>query len=152
MTRSLAQINSALTKAGYPNLRYRLYKVSGNQQGQFTHLWEASWSGRAEYDRVHNLPVYKETNALLKELEPLMKKQGSVTLRHRDPLFRVLLPGAVAVSREGSYETSKVFSFARRIDYLMRCAIGEVFSASCFEVSRFCPPPRAYRRRETSAR
>jgi hypothetical protein len=66
MTRSLAQINSALTKAGYPNLRYRLYKVSGNQQGQFTHLWEASWSGRAEYDKVHNLPVYKETNALLK--------------------------------------------------------------------------------------
>ena len=75
LTRTLGQINAALTKAGYPNLRYRLYKVTGNQQGPYTHLWEASWSGRAEYDKVHGLPVYQETSALLKQLEPIMQKE-----------------------------------------------------------------------------
>jgi hypothetical protein len=75
LTHTLAQINAALTRAGFPNLRYRLYKVAGNQQGPYTHLWEASWSGRAEYDKVHSLPVYQETSALLKQLEPIMQKE-----------------------------------------------------------------------------
>ena len=75
LSRSLAQFNQALAKAGYPKAQYRLYKVAGKQQGEYTHLWESSWSGRAEYEKIHNLPAYQEANALLKDLEPLMKNE-----------------------------------------------------------------------------
>jgi hypothetical protein len=75
LSRSLAQFNRALAKAGYPNAQYRLYKVHGNQQGQYSHLWEASWSGRAEYEKIHNLPAYQDASALLKELAPFMDKE-----------------------------------------------------------------------------
>jgi hypothetical protein len=68
LTRTIGEVNRALSKAGYPNLRYRVYKVSGEQKGPYTHIWEASWSGRAEYEKVHQLPVYKEMSALLNEL------------------------------------------------------------------------------------
>src|SRR5689334_6481995 len=66
LSRAITEINGILAKAGYPNARYRLYKVSGKQHGQYSHLWEASWSGRAEYEKIHKLPAYQEANALFK--------------------------------------------------------------------------------------
>ena len=76
LTGTLAQFNAAIAKAGYPNAQYRLYKVAGKQQGQYSHLWESSWSGRAEYEKIHNLPVYQQASALLKDLMPLMKDEA----------------------------------------------------------------------------
>jgi len=51
-------------------------KLAGKQQGQYSHLWESSWSGRAEYEKIHNLPVYQQASALLKDLMPLMKDEA----------------------------------------------------------------------------
>jgi len=70
LTGALARFNAAISKAGYANAQYRLYKVAGKQQGPYTHLWEASWSGRADYEKVHNLPVYQDASSFLKELTP----------------------------------------------------------------------------------
>jgi len=75
LSRTLVQFNQAIAKAGYPTAQYRLYKVTGNQRGPYTHLWEASWSGRAEYEKIHNLPSYQEASALLKDLTPLMRDE-----------------------------------------------------------------------------
>ena len=72
---TLARYNEVLTKAGFPNAQYRLYKVAGRQQGQYSHIWECSWSGSAEYDKIHNLPMYQEESALLKDLLPFMKDE-----------------------------------------------------------------------------
>jgi formylglycine-generating enzyme required for sulfatase activity len=76
LTGTLAQFNAAIAKAGYPNAQYRLYKVAGKQQGQYSHLWESSWSGRAEYEKIHNLPVYQQASSLLKDLMPMMKDEA----------------------------------------------------------------------------
>ena len=75
LTGTIVQFNAAIVKAGFPNAQYRLYKVEGKQQGQYSHLWEASWSGRAEYEKIHSLPVYQEASAALKNLMPLMKDE-----------------------------------------------------------------------------
>ena len=76
LTGTLAQFNAAIAKAGYPNAQYRLYKVAGKQQGQYSHLWVSSWSGRAEYEKIHNLPAYQEASSLLKDLTALMKDEA----------------------------------------------------------------------------
>ena len=75
LTGTIVQFNAAIVKAGFPNAQYRLYKVEGKQQGQYSHLWEASWSGQAEYEKIHSLPVYQEASAALKNLMPLMKDE-----------------------------------------------------------------------------
>jgi hypothetical protein len=75
LRRSLAQFNQALAKAGYPNAQYRLYKVQGNQQGEYSHLWEASWSGRAEYEKIHSLPAYQDASAVLQDLASFMDNE-----------------------------------------------------------------------------
>jgi hypothetical protein len=72
---TIAEFNAAIAKAGFPNAQYRLYKVEGKQQGQYSHLWESSWSGRAEYEKVHNLPMYQQASSALKNLMPLMKDE-----------------------------------------------------------------------------
>ena len=76
LTATLAQFNAVIAKAGYPNAQYRLYKIAGKQQGPYSHLWEASWSGRAEYEKIHNLPVYQEASSLLKDLNAFMNDEA----------------------------------------------------------------------------
>jgi hypothetical protein len=49
----IADINGVVAKAGYPDTRYRLFKVSGTQAGTYNHLLESSWPGADAYDRVH---------------------------------------------------------------------------------------------------
>jgi hypothetical protein len=75
LSRSIAQFNAAIVKAGFPNAQYRLYKVEGKQQGQYSLLWESSWSGQAEYDKIHSLPMYQQASAAFKNLMPLMKDE-----------------------------------------------------------------------------
>jgi hypothetical protein len=76
LTGTIAEFNAAIAKAGFPNARYRLYKVEGKQQGQYSLLWESSWSGRAEYEKIHNLPIYQQASLALKNLMPLMKDEA----------------------------------------------------------------------------
>ncbi len=76
LTGTLAQFNAAIAKAGYPNAQYRLYKIAGKQEGPYSHLWEALWSGRAEYEKIHNLPVYQEASSLLKDLTAFMNDEA----------------------------------------------------------------------------
>ena len=50
---ALDDLNAIVAKAGYPAVRYRLYKVVGRQTGSYSHLWESSWPGGEVYDTVH---------------------------------------------------------------------------------------------------
>lgn len=72
---AFAEINAAVAEAGYPEIRYRLYKVTGEQSGNHNYLWESSWPGGAVYDKVHKHPKY----------EAAVKKHPAVdTLRKRE--------------------------------------------------------------------
>jgi hypothetical protein len=54
-------VNSAIAEAGYPDAGYRLWKVTGEQAGEYTYLWEGNWPSQSAYDSIHNLSVYTET-------------------------------------------------------------------------------------------
>jgi hypothetical protein len=55
----LSEMNQAITKAGHPESRYRVWKVDGEQQGTRAYLWESTWADRATYDKVHRHPEYE---------------------------------------------------------------------------------------------
>ena len=46
---ALADVNASVAQAGHPDIRYRLYKVTGRQAGNFSHMWESSWPSGAVY-------------------------------------------------------------------------------------------------------
>ena len=50
---AIADMNKVVANAGYRDVRYRLYKVSGEQAGAYGYLWESSWPGGDAYDKVH---------------------------------------------------------------------------------------------------
>ena len=50
---AMEEVNGAITKSGYPDDGYRLWKVTGEQAGEFSYLWEGVWSDQATYDAIH---------------------------------------------------------------------------------------------------
>ena len=70
----LAEFNKLYAQMGYPNIRYRVWKVSGKQSVQFTHIWESEWPDKATYDKVHSFKEFTELHARHeKELRGLLK-------------------------------------------------------------------------------
>ncbi len=72
---AIADMNKAVATAGYPNIRYRLYKVVGKQAGAFAYLWESSWPGGDVYDKVHNHPEWIASSQRHPELAAYMKDE-----------------------------------------------------------------------------
>ena len=56
---ALDEMNQAIVKAGYPQSRYRVWKVQANQQGSHAYLWESNWPDRATYAKVHATEIYQ---------------------------------------------------------------------------------------------
>lgn len=56
---ALDEMNQAIAKAGYPQVRYRVWKVQGDQQGTNAYLWESTWPDKATYAKVHASEPYK---------------------------------------------------------------------------------------------
>jgi hypothetical protein len=54
----LGDLNSAIAEAGYPEAGYRLWKVTGEQVGDYTYLWEGNWPSQAAYDTIHDHAAY----------------------------------------------------------------------------------------------
>jgi hypothetical protein len=54
----LRDMNSAVAEAGYPEAGYRLWKVTGEQAGEYAYLWEGNWPSQAAYDSIHNHAAY----------------------------------------------------------------------------------------------
>ena len=72
---AIAEMNGAVAKAGHPDIRYRLYKVTGKQAGSFNYLWESSWPNGEVYQKVHDSPEWVATMKKLSGLEPIMKNE-----------------------------------------------------------------------------
>ena len=74
---NFADLNKMFAKLGCPTCSYHLWKVAGRQAGTYTYLWDASWPGRAVYEKLHNAPEWKaygETPAG-KKMEELSKNE-----------------------------------------------------------------------------
>ena len=56
---ALDEMNQVIAKAGYPQSRYRVWKVQGDPQGSHTYLWESTWPDPAAYAKVHEDQAYQ---------------------------------------------------------------------------------------------
>ncbi|MGE5814929.1 MAG: hypothetical protein ACM36C_10620 [Acidobacteriota bacterium] len=70
---ALADLNAATAKAGYPEAKYRLYKVSGKQSGDFNYLFESSWPSGEVYQKVHTDPDWLAVAKKHSEIDALRK-------------------------------------------------------------------------------
>ncbi len=56
----LGEFNQMLAQLGYPNVQYRLWKVHGEQGGNYSYLWDSIWPDRATYDKVHEHEAWRK--------------------------------------------------------------------------------------------
>jgi hypothetical protein len=50
---ALQEINHAIAESGHPDAGYRLWKVTGEQSGEYSYLYEGVWPDQATYDAIH---------------------------------------------------------------------------------------------------
>jgi hypothetical protein len=71
----MADMNAALAKSGHPEIRYRLYKVTGKQDGKYEYLWESSWPSGDVYTKVHKSPEWKAVAERHPGIDALLKDE-----------------------------------------------------------------------------
>ena len=71
----MADMNAAIAKAGFKDVRYRLFKVIGKQAGKYEFLWESEWPSGAVYEKVHSLPEWKTIGSRYPGLAELTKDE-----------------------------------------------------------------------------
>ena len=71
----MADMNAAIAKAGYKDVRYRLYKVIGKQAGPYAFMWESEWPSGDVYQKVHALPEWKAIGSRYPGLSELTKDE-----------------------------------------------------------------------------
>jgi len=72
---ALDDMNRAVAAAGFSNIRYRLYKVVGRQNGNYNYLWESSWPSGDVYTRVHKSEDWLAATKKHPEIDALMKDE-----------------------------------------------------------------------------
>ena len=72
---ALADVNTAIVQAAHSEIRYRLYKVTGKQAGNYSYMWESSWPSGAVYDEVHKSPAFQAATKKHPVIEELMKNE-----------------------------------------------------------------------------
>ena len=70
---AIDDMNTVVANAGYREVRYRLYKVTGKQTGEYTYLWESSWPGGDAYEKVHKSAEWLANSKKHSRLEELSK-------------------------------------------------------------------------------
>lgn len=76
MVEALREMNRAIADSGHPTAGYRLWKVTGEQAGEYSYLWEGVWPDQATYDAIHESESWQKTAERLGPLfEKVMEKQ-----------------------------------------------------------------------------
>ena len=63
---AFADVNRVIADMGYSGAGYRLWKKSGEGDGEYSHVWEGSWPSQAVYDEIHDAEAHENA------IEPLM--------------------------------------------------------------------------------
>jgi len=61
----LSTLNQAVIDAGHPETAYQVWKVAGEQSGDYEYLFGSIWSNRAAYDAAHAHEAYTTAMAAL---------------------------------------------------------------------------------------
>lgn len=73
---ALSAMNAAIAEAGYPHAGYRLWKVTGDQTGDFAYLFEGNWPNQEAYDIIHSHAAYEAAGERLGSFwKPVMEAQ-----------------------------------------------------------------------------
>ncbi len=76
MAEALQEMNRAIADSGHPNAGYRLWKVTGEQAGEYSYLYEGVWPDQATYDAIHESESWQKTaERNLPLTERVMKNQ-----------------------------------------------------------------------------
>ena len=59
LAEALGKLNAAVAEAGYPEAGYSLWKVTGEQAGEYAYLWEGDWPSQDDYDAIHESESWK---------------------------------------------------------------------------------------------
>ena len=59
MAAIMNEFNDTFASLGQPDVKYRLWRVNGRRQGEFSYMWESTWPDRATYDRIHRDGAYR---------------------------------------------------------------------------------------------
>ncbi len=53
LAEALGIMNTGVAEAGYAESGYRLWKVTGDQAGEYAYLWEGNWPSQEGYAAIH---------------------------------------------------------------------------------------------------
>jgi len=73
-------MNRAVAESGHPEAGYRVWKVTGEQSGDYSYLWEGSWPDQATYDAIHENEAWNEA---IERFEPTLGRIGEVQVYNR---------------------------------------------------------------------
>lgn len=59
LAESLGKVNAAIAQEGHHMAGYRLWKVVGDLEGEFTYVWEGVWPSQDAYDAIHDSEAYR---------------------------------------------------------------------------------------------
>jgi quinol monooxygenase YgiN len=63
----LSDLNEAVAEAGHPETRYAVWRVTGEQAGDYAYLFGSVWADRSTYDAVHGHEAYTTVMSALEE-------------------------------------------------------------------------------------
>lgn len=55
----VSELNAAVASTGLSDTKYRVWKVTGEQSGDYGYLFGSTWADRATYDAVHEHDAYR---------------------------------------------------------------------------------------------
>ena len=76
----LEQGSAAIARAGHPETRYDLWRITGQAQGPFTHLFGSLWASPKAYEEVHAHPAHQ---AFMKEYGGTLEKLLTRSMSNR---------------------------------------------------------------------
>ena len=56
---ALGKVNAAISQSGHHMAGYRLWKVVGDLEGEYTYVWEGVWPSQDAYDVIHDSEAYR---------------------------------------------------------------------------------------------
>jgi hypothetical protein len=65
---ALTEINRAIFESGHHHAGYRLWKVAGEQAGDYAYMWEGSWPSQEAYEVIHDLETYQAAGESMRDI------------------------------------------------------------------------------------
>jgi hypothetical protein len=77
---AIGEMNRGVAASGYANTGYRLWRVSGEQAGDYRYLWVGMWPDQATYDAVHATEAW---NQALERAQPVLDRVAAAEVYNR---------------------------------------------------------------------